>query len=161
MRDNMTVEEAINVEGVLACDLAPTAMRTCGSSQPPPALSVTSNNSRWILNADQARRQGIGHCRSAVPDGYRLENGTEGGGRRDFLAGLSVHAGETLYLLTYCGRHSVRYESNLRKTSRCCTCHYQEFERRSRSVFRVKRASRGRRNCGRCADRRFDLAGVD
>ncbi len=49
--------------------------------------------------------------------GHRLEEGTDGGGRRDFLAGRPVHAGETLYLLTCVGWHPVRYESNMPKNT--------------------------------------------
>jgi hypothetical protein len=65
------------------------------------------------LERERARRQGIGHREAMTLEGHRLENGADGGGRRDFLAGRGVHAGETLYLLTYSGWHPVRYESNM------------------------------------------------
>ena len=54
----------------------------------------------------------LAHGDARAPDGNPLKNGTDGGGRRDFLAGRPVHAGETLFLLTCAGWHPVRYESN-------------------------------------------------
>ena len=65
------------------------------------------------LERERARRRGLGSREAVTLEGHRLENGADGGGRRDFLAGRGVHAGETLYLLTYSGWHPVRYESNL------------------------------------------------
>lgn len=64
------------------------------------------------LERERARRHGAGDATRSA-DGHPLEQGTDGGGRRDFLAGCGVHAGETLYLLTYSGWHPVRYESNM------------------------------------------------
>ena len=46
-------------------------------------------------------------------EGHALVEGADGGGRRDFLAGRPVPAGQGLYLLTCLGWHQVRYESNI------------------------------------------------
>jgi hypothetical protein len=71
------------------------------------------------LERERARRQGTGHRQATTIEGDRLEAGADGGGRRDFLAGRGVHAGETLYLLRYCGWHAVRYESNIPHAQPC------------------------------------------
>ena len=71
------------------------------------------------LERERARRHGTGLREAATPEGYHLEEGRDGGGRRDFLAGRGLHAGETLYLLTYCGWHPVRYESNIPRAQPC------------------------------------------
>src|SRR5712692_9908223 len=62
---------------------------------------------------ERARRKGLPQEDARLVEGHRLEEGTDGGGRRDFLAGLAVYAGQTLYLLTCAGWHAVRYESNM------------------------------------------------
>jgi hypothetical protein len=70
------------------------------------------------MERERARRRSQAEVQVRLVDGHRLEEGTDGGGRRDFLAGRAVHAGETLYLLTWIGWYLVRYESNMpRKTS--------------------------------------------
>jgi hypothetical protein len=63
------------------------------------------------LERERARRRGTGD--RTLVEGHPLEQGADSGGRRDFLAGRGVHAGETLYFLTYSGWHPVRYESNM------------------------------------------------
>src|SRR5574338_414961 len=78
-------------------------MNTCESS--PRRLvdwSAISRSSRVSWSED-----------AGAPSGSPLKEGSDGGGRRDFLAGRGVHAGETLYLLTYSGWHPVRYESTM------------------------------------------------
>jgi hypothetical protein len=65
------------------------------------------------LERERARRHGLRPGDTRIADGHQLEDGRDGGGRRDFLAGRGVHAGETLYVLTYAGWHPVRYESNM------------------------------------------------
>lgn len=120
MRDNMTVEDAINVVHVLGCELA-----SDGNEDVRKLVSAAT----WLvshvqeqaadLEREPARRQGIGHREGTTLEGHRLENGADGGGRRGFLAGRGVHAGETLYLLTYTGRHPVRYESNMPRNEPC------------------------------------------
>lgn len=114
MRDNMTVEDAINVVHVLGGDLASNGdedLRKLVSA----ATCLVSHvyEQAAELERERACRQGIGHREAMTLEGRRLENGADGGGRRDFLAGRGVHAGETLYLLTYSGWHPVRYESNM------------------------------------------------
>ena len=64
------------------------------------------------LERERARRRSLARGDVRVPDGNPLKEGTDGGGRRDFLAGRPGHAGEALFLLTCAGWHPVRYESN-------------------------------------------------
>ena len=114
MRNNMTVADAINVVHVLGGDLASNGDEDLRKL----VLAATSlvshvQEQAAELERERARRQGIGHREAMTLEGHRLENGADGGGRRDFLAGRGVHAGETLYLLTYSGWHPVRYESNM------------------------------------------------
>jgi hypothetical protein len=120
MRENMTVEDAINVVHVLERDLASNGdedLRKLVSA----ATSLVSHVQEQAaeLERERARRQGIGHREAMTLEGRRLESGADGGGRRDFLAGRGVHAGETLYLLTYSGWHPVRYESNMPRNEPC------------------------------------------
>jgi hypothetical protein len=120
MRDNMTVEDAINVVHVLGGDLASNGdedLRKLVSA----ATSLVSHVQEQAaeLERERARRQGIGHREAMALKGRRLESGADGGGRRDFLVGRGVHAGETLYLLTYSGWHPVRYESNIPRNEPC------------------------------------------
>lgn len=120
MRDSMTVEDAINVVHVLGCELASNGdddLRRLVSAATWLVSHVQEQASE--LERERARRQGIGHHEAKTAKGHRLENGADGGGRRDFLAGRGVHAGETLYLLTYCGWHAVRYESNIPRAQPC------------------------------------------
>jgi hypothetical protein len=113
MRDNMTVEDAINVVHVLGRDLA-----SDGNEDVQRLVSAATWLVSYVqeqaaeLELERARRHGIGRDETATAEGHRLER-ADRGGRRDFLAGRGVHAGETLYLLTYCGWHPVRYESNM------------------------------------------------
>jgi hypothetical protein len=120
MRDNMTIDDAINVVRVLGGEL-----ESDGNDDVRKLLSAASCLVAHVLEQaaelerERARRRGIGQAETTKPDGYRLESGADGGGRRDFLAGRGVHAGETLYLLTYCGWHAVRYESNFPREHPC------------------------------------------
>jgi hypothetical protein len=120
MRNNITVEDAINVVHVLGGDLASNGdedLRKLVSA----ATSLVSHVQEQAaeLERERARRRGTGQREATIPEGHRLENGVDGGGRRDFLAGRGVHAGETLYLLTYSGWHPVRYESNTPRNEPC------------------------------------------
>jgi hypothetical protein len=100
MRNNMTVEDAINVVHVLGRDLA-----SNGDEDLRKLVSVAT----WLvshaqeqaaeLERERGRRHGIGDREAAMAEGHRLENGVDGGGRHDFLAARGVHAGETLYML--------------------------------------------------------------
>ena len=114
MRDNMAVEDAINVVHVLGRDLASNGDEDLGKLVSA-ATSLMSHVQEQAaeLERERARRRGTDQREAAMLEGHRLENGVDGGGRRDFLAGRGVHAGETLYLLTYSGWHPVRYESNM------------------------------------------------
>ena len=113
MRTEMTIEDATNVVNVLSDDLA------CDPNEDVRQLATAA---RWLvrhiaeqsreLERERARRHGMGSGEARRADGHRLLTGTDGGGRRDFMADRGVHAGETLYLLTYAGWHAVRYESN-------------------------------------------------
>lgn len=120
MRHNMTVEDAINVVHVLGCELASDGNEDI-SKLVSAATSLVSHvhEQAAALERERARRQGIGDRAATTSKGHRLENGADGGGRRDFLAGRGVHAGETLYLLTYSGWHPVRYESNMPRNESC------------------------------------------
>jgi hypothetical protein len=114
MRNEMTIEDATNVVNVLSDDLA------CDPNQDVRELATAASRLvRHIaeqsseLERERARRRGLARGEARVPDGNPLEVGTDGGGRREFLAGRPVHAGEALFLLTCAGWHPVRYESNL------------------------------------------------
>jgi hypothetical protein len=114
MRNQMTIEDATNVVNVLSDDLA------CNPNEEVRELTTAARRLvRHIaeqsseLERERASRRSIAPGEARIPDGNPLEEGTDGGGRRDFLAGRGVHAGETLYLLTYSGWHPVRYESNM------------------------------------------------
>jgi hypothetical protein len=65
------------------------------------------------LEREQARCRSLARGNAIRVEGDRLEEGTDAGGRRDFLAGRGVHAGQALCLLTCLGWQSVRYESNM------------------------------------------------
>ena len=120
MRENMTVEDAINVVHVLGRDLASNGDEDLGKLVSAATWLVSHAQEQAAeLERERARRQGIGDREGTTLEGHRLENGADGGGRRDFLAGRGVHAGETLYLLTYSGWHPVRYESNMPRNEPC------------------------------------------
>jgi hypothetical protein len=120
MRENMTVEDAINVVHVLGRDLASNGDDDLGKLVSAATCLVTHTQEQAAeLERERARRPGIGHREGTTLEGHRLENGADLGGRRDFLAGRGVHGGETLYLLTYCGWHPVKYESNMPRNEPC------------------------------------------
>jgi hypothetical protein len=120
MRDNMTVDDAINVVHVLGCDLEADGNEDVRKLVSAATWLVSHVQEQAVeLERERARRQWIGHREAMTLEGRRLENGEDVGGRRDFLAGRGVHAGETLYLLTYSGWHPVRYESNMPRNEPC------------------------------------------
>jgi hypothetical protein len=114
MYDEMTIEDAVNVVRVIGderhndpdCDIRALARAAKRLLQQIDELA-------FELERERARRHGPTSGDTRIPDGHRLEDGRDSGGRRDFLAGRGVHAGEPLYLLTYAGWHAVRYESNV------------------------------------------------
>jgi len=113
MRDEMTIEDATNVvnvlSDVLACD-ANVDARELATAARRLVRRISEQSSE--LERERARRRSLARGDVRVPDGNPLKEGTDGGGRRDFLAGRPVHAGEALFLLTCAGWHPVRYESN-------------------------------------------------
>jgi hypothetical protein len=120
MHTEMTVNDAINVVCVLSRELASDGNEDVRRLVSAASWLVTHVREQVAeLEREQARRQGFGHHEATPLEGHRLENGADGGGRRDFLAGRGVHAGETLYLLTYRGWHAVRYESNMPHSQSC------------------------------------------
>ena len=120
MREHMTAEDAINVVHVLGRDLASNGDEDLGKLVSAATWLVSHAQEQAAeLERERARRRGIGDREGTTLEGHRLENGADGGGRRDFLAGRGVHAGETLYLLTYSGWHPVRYESNMPRNEPC------------------------------------------
>jgi hypothetical protein len=113
MRDNMTVDDAINVVHVLGRDFASNGDEDLRSLVSAATWLVSHVHEQAAeLERERTRRHGTGVREGMTSEGHRLEDGTDGGGRRDFVAGRGVHAGETLYILTYSGWHPVRYESN-------------------------------------------------
>ena len=114
MHDEMTIDDAINVANVendLLIDHADADVRELAIA----AKRLVSHVGEQSREAERqrARRKGLPQEDAGLVEGHRLEEGTDGGGCRDFLAGLAVHAGQTLYLLTCAGWHAVRYESNM------------------------------------------------
>jgi hypothetical protein len=141
MSENLTVDDGINVVHVLGCDRASDGndhMRKLVSA----ATCLVSHVQEQAaeLERERARRQGIGAREAITIEGHRLENGADGGGRRDFLAGRGVRAGETLYLLKYCGWHAVRYESNVPCAQPCL--YFPQPGVREDVVFWVPREAR-------------------
>jgi hypothetical protein len=120
MREDMTVDDAINVVHVLGRELASNGDEDLGKLVSA-ATSLVSHVQEQAaeLKRERARRHGIGHRAAVSLEGRRLEKGEDGGGRRDFLNGRGVHAGETLYLLTCSGWHPVRYESTMPRNEPC------------------------------------------
>lgn len=109
----MTIEDATNVVNVLcdvlACD-SNEDVRELATAARQLVRHVAAQSSE--LDRERARRRSVARGDMRVPDGNPLKEGADGGGRRDFLAGRPVHAGEPLFLLTCTGWHPVRYESN-------------------------------------------------
>jgi hypothetical protein len=93
----MTVDDAINVVHVLGSDLARNGDEDMGKLiSAATCLASHVEEQAAELERERARRHGTGPREGATPEGHRLEVGTDVGGRRDFLAGRGVHAGETL-----------------------------------------------------------------
>lgn len=114
MDNEMTIDDAINVVRVLGGERVSDHdrdVRTLACAAQWLARHVEEQHLE--LERERARRKGLAYRDARRVDGHRLHAGTDDGGRRDFLAGRGVHAGETLYMLTYAGWHAVRYESNM------------------------------------------------
>jgi hypothetical protein len=114
MYDEMTIDDAVNIVNVANDSLARHAdedvRRLANAAKQ--LVSHVAEQSREI-ERERARRRALAREGARLVEGHRLEEGTDSGGRRDFLAGCAVHAGQTLYLLTFVGWHGVRYESNM------------------------------------------------
>jgi hypothetical protein len=113
MRDEMTIEDATNVvnvlSDVLACD-ANEDVRELATAARQLVRHIAEQSSE--LERERARRREVWRVVTCASRTNPLKEGTDGGERRDFLAGRSVHAGEPLFLLTCAGWHPVRYECN-------------------------------------------------
>ena len=113
MRDELTIDDATNVVNVLsevlACD-ANEDVRELATAARQLVRHVAEQSME--LERERARRRSAARDDLRLPDGSPLIEGTDGGGRRDFLEGRPVHAGEALFLLTCAGWHPARYESN-------------------------------------------------
>jgi len=119
MQDEMTVEDAVNVANVLSDVLAHHPEQEVRDIVIAARQLVrhVADHSRE-LERERARRRSLAREEASAAEGHRLEEGADRGGRRDFLAGRAVHAGDVLYILTCAGWHPVRYESNMpRKAS--------------------------------------------
>jgi hypothetical protein len=119
MYDEMTIDDAVNIANVANDSLARHADEDKRELviAAKKLVSHIKEQSREI-ERERARRHALAGEGARLAEGHRLEEGTDGGGRRDFLAGRAVHAGQMLYLLTCAGWHAVRYESNMpHKTS--------------------------------------------
>jgi hypothetical protein len=114
MQDEMTIDDAMNIACVLR--------DTLGSHPEADVREFAMAATRLVghiveqsrkLERERARRRASTPNDVQLAAGHRLEAGMDGGGRRDFLGRRAVHAGQSLYLLMYTGRHPVRYESNM------------------------------------------------
>ena len=113
MYDDMTTDVAVNVANVLNASLA------LHGDEDVRELAIAAQqlvshiaDQSLEIERERARRRALEPVSARLVEGHRLEEGTDGGGRRNFLAGFAVHAGQ-LYLLTCVGWHAVRYESNM------------------------------------------------
>jgi hypothetical protein len=112
MDDEMTIDDAVNIARVANESLARHAdedVRKLAIAAKQLVSHVAEQSSE--IERERARRRALVSEGARLVDGHRLVEGTDSGGRRDFLAGCAVHAGQTLYLLTFVGWHGVRYES--------------------------------------------------
>ena len=110
--DEMTIEDAINVAGVIA---------ECVGDDCDPDLRELAIAARRLarevgeqgreLERERARRRSAAPTETQLLDGTPLRDGTDGGGWREFVAGRPAHAGDTLFLLTSLGWYPVRYET--------------------------------------------------
>jgi hypothetical protein len=107
----LTIDDAINVANVAETCLPADADRDHRQLVAAARCLVRHiATQREELERERARRHGLAHP-AAHAEGHRLIDGHDAGGRRDFLNGRPVHAGQGLYLLTARGWLPVRYES--------------------------------------------------
>lgn len=108
MYEEMTIDDTVNIVNVAHDCLAQDAdddMRELAIAAKR-LVSHIDELSRE-LECERALRRSLPGREARPVGGHRLEDGTDAGGRRDFLAGRPVHAGETLYLLTCIGWYPV------------------------------------------------------
>lgn len=118
VHDEVSVEDAVNVVNAINDCLAPDAnddVRELAVAAKRLVHHVDEQSRE--LERERARRRALAGREARLVEGHRLNEGTDGGGRRDFLAGRPVDAGETLYLLTSIGWYPVRDESNMPRRS--------------------------------------------
>lgn len=114
MSHEMTIDDAVNIANVASSCLAREAdegVRELATAAKRLVQYIVEQSRD--LERERARRQALSARDVSFTEGHRLLEGTDGGGRRDFLAGRAVHAGQTLHLLTWAGWHPVRYESDM------------------------------------------------
>jgi hypothetical protein len=114
MNDKMTIEDAVNIVNVANDCVADNTDEDKRELAIAAKRLVKYISEQWReLERERARGASLVREDTRLVEGNRLEEGSDGGGRRDFLAGSAVHAGQQLYLLTCVGWHAVRYESNM------------------------------------------------
>ena len=118
MDDKMTIDDAVNIANVASDCLADHEERDVRelAIAAKRLVKCIAEQSRE-LERERARGLSLARESARLVEGNRLEEGADAGGRRDFLAGDAVHAGQQLYLLTCVGWHAVRYESNMPQKS--------------------------------------------
>ena len=114
MRDEIAIDDAINVVRVLAGERADDQDSDVSSlARAARQLLHHIDELAFELERERARRYGLKCGDTRRPDGHVLLEGMDDGGKRDFLGDRPVHAGDALFLLTCAGWHPVRYESNV------------------------------------------------
>lgn len=94
MDHEMTIDDAANVVRVIRDERADDPDRDVSAlASAAKRLLQHSDELALALERERARRHGLRPGDTRIPDGHRLEDGGDGGGRRDFLAGRGVHAG--------------------------------------------------------------------
>jgi hypothetical protein len=149
MSNHMAVEDAINVVQILGCELASDGDEDVGKLVSTAIWLVSHVQEQALeLERERARGHGIGRREATTLEGHRLENGADGGGRRDFLAARGVHSGETFTCSRTAAGMPLGTNPTCRATSHVCTCRCRVFERTWCFGSNPRRGSRGRRNCG-------------
>jgi len=150
MRAEMTIDDAVNVVNVASDCLAHDDDDVRELAVAAKRLVSHVYELTLELERERARRKGLAGREARLVDGDRLEEGTDGGGRRDFLVGRAVHAGETLYLLTSLGWYPVRYESNMPRKASLIYLALPGVQEEVVIGVPVTRASHGLKNWGGC-----------
>ena len=149
MSDEMTIDDAINVANILSDVLASDANDDVRELAVAARRLVRHIGEQACeLERERARRQALARGHARFTDGHPLEEGADGGGRRDFLAGRPVHAGQTLCMLTCNGWQAVRIQvEHVGQRARAVSAAAWRATGRGDLPFLVKHASHGRTNC--------------